>query len=496
MMKKSIRKKIACIFIAVSALILVAIGVFQYFFIDDFYLQNKQKKLLSSWDMMAEMSNSGSNDGTGKETQVSDDFEKFCSVNGLTYVLTDSQLTCLATNSTNDITMTGRLIGIVLGKEDMHTSIIKENTSYKMIRMQDRFSGMDYLELWGVLDNGNYYLVTCPIESISGAASVSMRFYVYVGLIAVAAGAVIIWLVTRRVVEPLQELSALSKRMADLDFGVRYESGGEDEIGQLGENFNVMSDKLESAVSDLKSANMRLQKDIDEKNQIDEMRKEFISNVSHELKTPIALIQGYAEGLKDNVNEDPESRDFYCDVIMDESAKMNKMVKQLLTLNQLEFGNDEARMERFDLTALIKGVLQASKLLIEQKEAKIIFDESKAFPVWGDEFKIEEVVTNYLTNALNHLDGEKVIDIRMKEENGIVTTTVFNTGERIPEEDLDKIWIKFFKVDKARTRAYGGSGIGLSIVKAIMDSHGQKCYAENYENGVAFSFTLESKIEL
>ena len=246
-------------------------------------------------------------------------------------------------------------------------------------------------------------------------------------------------------------------------------------------------------MSELKSANLKLQKDIEKRVQIDEMRTEFLSNVSHELKTPIALIQGYAEGLKDNISDDPESREFYCDVIIDESAKMNRMVRQLLTLNQLEFGNDRLSMERFDLAELIRGVLQSSHILIEQKEAKILFQQKDPVPVWGDEFKIEEVVTNYLTNALNHLEGEKVIEITCREWNGTVTTTVFNTGQPIPAEDLDKIWEKFYKVDKARTREYGGSGIGLSIVKAIMDSHQQKCWAKNYENGVAFSFTLESR---
>ena len=170
-----------------------------------------------------------------------------------------------------------------------------------------------------------------------------------------------------------------------------YTSGGEDEIGELGHNFNQMSDKLERAISELKSANARLQKDIEEKTQIDEMRQEFLSDVSHELKTPIALIQGYAEGLKENISDDAESRDFYCDVIIDESAKMNALVKKLLNLNQLEFGNDQLSMERFDLAELIRGVIQSSHILIEQKEAKILFQQQEPVYVWGDEFKIEEV---------------------------------------------------------------------------------------------------------
>jgi signal transduction histidine kinase len=192
--------------------------------------------------------------------------------------------------------------------------------------------------------------------------------------------------------------------------------------------------------------------------------------------------------------EEPESRDYYCEVIMDEAGKMNKMVKQLLTLTALEFGNDMPVMEQFDLVKLIQGVLASSRLLLSQKEANVVFDASAPVNVWADEFKIEEVVTNYLNNAMNHLDGEKRIEITLEQREKEVKITVFNTGNHIPEEDLDKIWTKFFKVDKARTREYGGSGIGLSIVKAIMDSHHKACGVENVEGGVEFWFTLDSGV--
>ena len=241
-----------------------------------------------------------------------------------------------------------------------------------------------------------------------------------------------------------------------------------------------------------KRGNVVLLKNITEFQELDTAKTTFISTISHELKTPIALIQGYAEGLMDNINDDEESREFYCDVIIDEAAKMNEMVKKLLNLNQLEFGEDQVNMERFDLNAVIKGVLQSSDILIRQKEAKVLFTGGDPLYVWGDEFKVEEVITNYLTNALNHLDYDHTIEISCKKEGNVVKTTVFNTGDPIPEEDLDKVWVKFFKVDKARTREYGGSGIGLSIVKAIMDSFQQQCGCQNYDNGVAFWFTLEA----
>lgn len=168
------------------------------------------------------------------------------------------------------------------------------------------------------------------------------------------------------------------------------------------------------------------------------------------------------------------------------------MVKKLLTLNQLEFGNDTVTMERFDIITLIKGVVQSASILAQQKEAKILFQEEGPVYVWADEFKVEEVVTNYVSNALNHVDGEKVIEIKVVRLDGKVRVTVFNTGQPIPKDDLEKIWIKFYKVDKARTRAYGGSGIGLSIDKAIMDSFHQKCGAVNFDNGVEFWFELDA----
>lgn len=148
-------------------------------------------------------------------------------------------------------------------------------------------------------------------------------------------------------------------------------------------------------------------------------------------------------------------------------------------------------MERFDIIALISGVLNASDILMEQKEAKIYFDDSKEYYVWSDEFQIEQVLTNYVSNALNHLGGEREIYIDVLERGDKIRVSVMNTGQLIPLEDIDKIWQKFYKVDKARTREYGGSGIGLSIVKAIMENLHQQYGVENKENGVLFWFEVE-----
>lgn len=279
--------------------------------------------------------------------------------------------------------------------------------------------------------------------------------------------------------------------MADLDFEAKYTSGGNDEIGELGANFNRMSEKLESTICELKSANNRLKEDIEQKEKLEKMRNDFLGNVSHELKTPIALIQGYAEGLKEGVNDDPRDREFYCDVIMDEAAKMNQMVRNLLTLNQLEFGDEDIVFERFDLTELIRGILQSMEILAEQEGIRVIFRQEKSVYVWADEFKVEQVARNYVSNAFHHADKEKVVEVRIRTEGNKARVTVFNTGAPIAEEDVGHIWEKFYKADKAHTREYGGNGIGLSIVKAIMESFHQKYGVNNYDNGVEFWFELD-----
>ena len=335
--------------------------------------------------------------------------------------------------------------------------------------------------------------MSTPLESIRESVDLSNRFLAYVGIVALVFSSVIVYFTTKRITSPILKLANISERMSGLDFDVKYEGKSIDEIGVLGNNMNRLSDKLKETIGELKSANNELQKDIEEKIQIDEMRKDFIANVSHELKTPIALIQGYAEGLTEGMAEDEESRNYYCEVIMDEANKMNKMVRQLLTLTALEFGNDQVTLERFDVVELIQGVLSASGIMIQQKNAKIQFDGGHPVYVWADEFKIEEVITNFVSNALNHLDGERVIRIDVQELGDNVKVTVKNTGDHIPENELPNIWVKFYKVDKARTREYGGSGIGLSIVKAIMDSHHKEYGVQNVEDGVEFWIMLDSK---
>lgn len=490
-MKHSIKRQMAGIFITVLAVTFLCVSLINAFFLKDYYMSEKKKAIVSAYEVL----NQGISGGLVGDEQFKTSMELICNTDNISiFVMDNSGEPKLATNRDYQI-LQRKLYSYIFEADTKNSTVLDKEENYTIRESRERVSQADYLEIVGTLDSGEPFIMQTAIESIRDSAAISNQFFVYVALTAMVFGSVLIWWLSRRISEPILELTDISRRMTELDFNAKFTSGSDNEIGVLGAHMNEMSENLEKTISELKTANNELQRDIEQKTQIDEMRKEFLSNVSHELKTPIALIQGYAEGLKECINDDAESRDFYCEVIMDEAQKMNTMVKNLLSLNQLEFGNDVVTMERFDIVALIRNVLNSSKILMDQKEIHLIFKEEEPVYVWADEFKIEEVVTNYISNAIHHCEFDKVIEVKIQREDSLVRVSVFNTGQPIPEEDLDKVWIKFFKVDKARTREYGGSGIGLSIVKAIMDSLHRECGVRNYDNGVEFWFELDARAQ-
>lgn len=486
-MKYSIRKQFSAIFIGLMAGTILLCWFINSSFLEKYYIMNKRTVLLN---MYAQLQKAVEEEGLNSESYDLQ-LQQSCSKYNLSLLVVDANSKTIKFSGNGSDFMKEQLLQHVFMQSKEKAEIMEETENYFLQRVEDPRSRMEYIEIWGILDNGNFFIIRSALEGIQDSVAIANRFLAYTGILAVILGGFIIWFVSSRITRPILQLADISRRMTHLDFDARYEGNSRNEIDILGENINKLSEALEKTISELKTANNELQKDIEKKNEIDEMRKEFLSSVSHELKTPIALIQGYAEGLLEGVNDDPESRNFYCDVIVDEASKMNEMVKKLLTLNQLEFGNEVVSMERFDITALITNYLQSAELLAKKNGIALRMPDREPTEVWGDEFKVEEVFTNYFSNAVNHCGGDRVIEIKIEKADGHARVSVFNTGTPIPEDSLPHIWEKFYKVDKARTREYGGSGVGLSIVKAIMESMNQKYGVINYENGVTFWFELE-----
>ena len=539
----SIKFKITLLLVVtVTCLVAMLIG-FNSIFSEKVYMNRKQKSMINSYENVNEIMQKYTDSQIDKDTMCAD-MENISTAKGISVLVVDSSWCTIYVSTQGDDSMMERLrMSIFNGdifknngspdkapepkeqeddsdnpadKDDKkdhrkrlediidmsgtslveNRTIISSNDNYTLQKVYDERLGDYYLEIWGTLDNGYSIILRTPIQGIKDNVNISTTLIKYVGGAILAVGIIAAFVVSTYITRPIKQLSNIAERMSEMDFDARYEGSDKGEIGLLGKSMNNMSEKLEQNIAELKKANLELKKDIDKKEKLEIMRTDFLSNVSHELKTPIALIQGYAEGLKEGITDDPESMEFYCEVIMDEANKMNIMVKRLLTLNQIEFGNDEPEMERFNINELIASVVDANAIRAGQKNMSIVFDNrNEQNFVWADEYKTEEVLTNYISNALNHCDGKRAIEVRTgkSEDGGTITVTVYNSGKNIADEDLERIWEKFYKTDKARTREYGGNGIGLSIVKAIMDSMGQEYGVRNVSDGVVFWFNLDCK---
>ncbi len=485
-MKYSMRRQFAIMFIMLITGTILLCFTLNSTLLGKYYINNKKNALVKAYYSINRASMEG--DITSEEYDI--ELQKICEKYNIHVLVADGESETVKASMNDPQSAINHLFDNIFRGVD-ESKLLLSTDNYKMQFVTDYRTQTGYLEMWGVLDNGYFFLLRSALESIQESVKISNRFLAYVGLGAVVVSALLVIWLSNRITKPILELADISERMKHLDFEAKYTGKEKTEISVLGNNINELSETLETTISELKTANNELLKDLEKKDKIDEMRKEFLSNVSHELKTPIALIQGYAEGLKEGIDSDEESREFYCDVIMDEANKMNIMVKKLLTLNQLEFGNDIVNMERFDIVALIKNYIASSDILLKQKEISVRMEDYPSIYVWGDEFKVEEVFMNYFTNAINYAVGEKIIDVKVQRVEQKVRISVFNTGNPIPQESIEHLWEKFYKVDKARTREYGGSGIGLSIVKAVMESMNQEYGVINYENGVEFWFMLD-----
>lgn len=490
--RHSIKLKITLLLVSITTGIILLILFLNSTFSEKYYQSDKVDSMLTAYNDVASVFQEYK-EGTITEQTMNNRIEKGISAMGMEIVIVDSAWSpCYPSNTNKNSDEIIKRFQMSLFESA--GTVIDEEENYAIVKVYDSRMNDYYLQIYGNIYDGTYYLMMrLPLQSIKDSVTIANRFIQYVGIGVILLSLVIVYFFAGYFTKPIKELSNIAERMSELDFNAKYQGKDRSEIGLLGNSMNRMSEKLERNISQLKAANIELKKDIENKIQIDEMRQDFLSNVSHELKTPIALIQGYAEGLKEGISDDPESMDFYCDVIMDEANKMNAMVKKLLTLNQIEFGNEELVMERFDVVELMSSIVHANEIRASQKDITIHFDNTEPVYVWSDEYKIEEVITNYLSNAINHCDFEKKITISLQNYEDVVRVSVFNTGKNIPDEDIDNIWIKFYKVDKARTREYGGNGIGLSIVKAILDSYDKQCGAINHENGVEFWFELDCK---
>ena len=296
------------------------------------------------------------------------------------------------------------------------------------------------------------------------------------------------YLMGRYISNPVSELSRAARQMAQLDFSSPCKLHTNDDLGELAGNLNKMAENLQQTFTSLEDANLKLEQDVEQNKQLLAERKELVDNLSHEMKTPFGVIRAYAEGLQDETNE--EKRQRYSEVIITETERMNHLITTLLDLSALENGAAKLRPERFDFVSFLEIV--AGRLLLDTPDADFELQyELPEHPVYvsADKSRMEQVLDNLIVNARRNVYPGAILRLSLKENDGKLVFSIFNQGPSIPQENLSKIWTKFYRDRNSR---YSGSGLGLAIVAQILSMQSLPYGAANQPGGVVFYFSIPS----
>ena len=418
-----IKNKILLLVSSIITVILIGILGFNHFTFEKYYLNVKKKNLLKVAEKL-------------KNPNIYIDFTKIEEENNIKIFLTKHEFL----DESN----------FPLTKNEVNDIISKKSVIYKITN--EEYSPDRKLLLVTKYDNELLLVMVASLSSVIEPVKAINGIYIRIILVALAFGYLFSLILSRVLSEPIISMGNTAKKVADMDFSEKFNFSANDEIGELGRNLNIMEMNLKRNFDILK-------KDIELEKENDKMRKEFISNISHELKTPIAIINNYAEGLKEGIADDQESRDFYLDTILEETANMNSFVNSLLFLSRSERNFLEFKLVNFDIRDIIKTELKRVNKIYPNKKFKVNF---KGHRFYGDIENFSIIIKNFLDNACKYSEGEF---IEIFTDNNYFA---IKNKSSISEEHIKNLWIPFYRTDKARERK-NGTGLGLAIVKELLE---------------------------
>lgn len=470
-MMKSIRSKLFLIFL-VFMVSLVAFGILlNGFFLEKYYIYKNE-------EIFVDISERIENEYASGKKNITNFIGEIDRVEGVSTIITDKNFTVkynsfFQKGDPENLKVPGEVSQLVTAndydKSKGYIYSVVEKTSVETPKLV-------YIKK---LNGGDVLILRKQMKGIKESVVIANEFYIFAGAIIICFGSIFIFFFSKSITKPIAEMSKVAEGISNLDFQKRITYNSKDEIGNLGDSINNISMKL--------SENMEvLKEDV-------ERRKELVRNMSHELKTPIAVIKGYAEGLKFGVADNEEKREKYCNIISDECTRMDSMVRELLNLSMLESGSFQLKQEDIDLNKLVSNILSRLEKEILKAGVKVEVQSLDKIIGCGDPELIDRAISNYVINGINHAEGLKEIRISMDYTAKGVRLSVYNSGKNIKPENMDNLWEIFYKVDKARSRQYGGHGLGLAIVKLIMELHQGTYGVSNKEGGVEFFIEIPKK---
>lgn len=326
--------------------------------------------------------------------------------------------------------------------------------------------------------NDNYYLILSrSLASIQDNVHISNKLIIIIGLVMFIIGMILVFIFARRISNSIIRINSAARRIANLDFEQKVYVKDNGEIGELAESINIISDKLSDSINNLKDDVIS--------------REQLIRDMSHEFKTPIAAVKGYAEGLKYGIANDPEKFKKYCDVIVSQCDEMDNLVKSMLNLSKMDSMKSEVEKDTFLISEFNETIEESFEMKLIDKNINLVINDYSDGTVCASFMLMQQAISNYMDNAIRYTPYGGTIELKYMCENNGFKVTVFNTGETIDENELERLWNVFYKVDKSRTQnGTENYGVGLAIVKKVADIHHGKVWVKNCDNGVLFGIFI------
>lgn len=477
----SIRTKLFAVFIAILSIFLIIFLVTNAYFLDDIFIWGSKNMVTQIYydyknnlgkDFDEEEFLHNANNDFGGNIAVIDRNNQFD--NGTYSLFARDRM--------------GRML-LSIGKTIKDFEINK-NQEKIFIYFKNPDTRFNILIFLGKLPDNKLFIAEKPYGVVYESSKIAEKFIIISGIATLLIGSFIIFFLSGKLTKPIIKINEVAKEIAELNFDNKVKITSKDELGDLGKSINLISCKLSKSLNELRDANAKLEEDIEKERKLEHMRRKFVSNVSHELKTPLSMIQGYADGLKHNIAKDKEESDFYCDVIIDESEKMSHLVRDLLDLSSYESGIFKIVKSTFDLVELINETTAKFHAILDSKGVKLEIFTPEECIINADRLRIEQILKNFMSNAGKYVNDQGKITVTVKNSDNGIRLEFFNTGEQINEEDMNSIWTSFYRGESQKLDASSGTGLGLAIVKAIVEMHKGSCGAYNAENGVCFWIEL------
>lgn len=464
-MRQSIKTKVLAYFLGVVLLVLTVIWVGIKFYIKEYYYGQKIEMMQDTIDNINEIYTNAKN-----TVDVFNDLEYIGYRFGGKISIYDGN-SFLTIMDSNLVMPQGKLIKKI--SHNKSVAYIYE-TNYPT-------TGTEWLLYGASLTNGKFAVLEIPIESMESTLKIVEQFFTYLVLISIVMAGIFSIVLSRNISKPVTELNEIAKEMGKLNFDKKYLGKRKDEIGQLGQTLNDITTRLETTINEL-------QHELDKEKQLDILRKSFVAQVSHELQTPLSVINGYVEALEDELVDTDEEKQYYYEIIEDETAKMSKMVRELLDLSQLEAGTFKMEKEELDVTGLLDVIAMKYEKIAIAKEIVWQYKGLKeTIIILADPVRIEQAITNIINNAFKHTLPHNKIIVSAELRNDKLLIIIENEGEQIPEEQLGQIWESFYKAQTSSNKQ--GTGLGLAIAANIFKYHQIGYRAFNTKLGVAFELT-------